>query len=122
MGIAAGGGFMLLVILLILIICRRQSHKAERNYRKMQLLLDNLESNVRNECKQGKIMGVGGGGWWVDSDYFSGSTVRLREQKDAVVYNLEGVRIAQSIVRLSQRLATYLCLAGSNRTADKRKN
>lgn len=55
MGIAAGGGFMLLTILLILIICRRQSHKAERNYRKMQLLLDNLESNVRNECKQGKI-------------------------------------------------------------------
>ena len=54
MGIAAGGGFMLLVILLILIICRRQSHKAERNYRKMQLLLDNLESNVRNECKQGE--------------------------------------------------------------------
>lgn len=52
MGIAAGGGFMLLIILLILIICRRQSHKAERNYRKMQLLLDNLESNVRNECKQ----------------------------------------------------------------------
>ncbi|KAL3853455.1 hypothetical protein ACJMK2_016991 [Sinanodonta woodiana] len=51
-GIAAGGGFMLLVILLILIVCRRQSHKAERNYRKMQLLLDNLESNVRNECKQ----------------------------------------------------------------------
>ena len=53
MGIAAGGGFMLLVILLILIICKRQSHKAERNYRKMQLLLDNLESNVRSECKQG---------------------------------------------------------------------
>ncbi|XP_052779998.1 plexin A3-like isoform X2 [Mya arenaria] len=52
MGIAAGGGFMLLVILLILILCRRQSHNAERNYRKMQLLLDNLESNVRNECKQ----------------------------------------------------------------------
>ena len=54
MGIAAGGGFMLLIILLILIICRRQSHKAETNYRKMQLLLDNLESNVRNECKQGR--------------------------------------------------------------------
>lgn len=52
MGIAAGGGVMLLIILFILIICRRQSHKAERNYRKMQQLLDNLESNVRNECKQ----------------------------------------------------------------------
>ena len=59
MGIAAGGGFMLLVILLILVICMRQSHKAERNYRKMQLLLDNLESNVRNECKQGSYWGLG---------------------------------------------------------------
>ncbi|CAG5129619.1 unnamed protein product, partial [Candidula unifasciata] len=51
-GIAAGGGFLLLVIVLILIIYRRQSTKAERIYRKLQIQLDNLESNVRNECKQ----------------------------------------------------------------------
>lgn len=53
-GIAAAGGFLFLVIILILIIYRRQSTKAERIYRKMQIQLDNLESNVRNECKQGK--------------------------------------------------------------------
>ncbi|XP_059150420.1 plexin-B-like isoform X2 [Physella acuta] len=51
-GIAAGGGFLVLVIVLILIIYRRQSTKAERIYRKLQIQLDNLESNVRNECKQ----------------------------------------------------------------------
>ncbi|CAL1537486.1 unnamed protein product [Lymnaea stagnalis] len=51
-GIAAGGGFLLLIIVLILIIYRRQSTKAERIYRKLQIQLDNLESNVRNECKQ----------------------------------------------------------------------
>nr|KAG5701673.1 hypothetical protein BaRGS_027831 [Batillaria attramentaria] len=51
-GIAAGGGFLLLVIVLILIIYRRQSTRAERIYHKLQIQLDNLESNVRNECKQ----------------------------------------------------------------------
>ncbi|KAK6995420.1 plexin A3, partial [Biomphalaria glabrata] len=51
-GIAASGGFLLLVIVGILIIYRRQSTKAERIYRKLQIQLDNLESNVRNECKQ----------------------------------------------------------------------
>ncbi|XP_048257731.1 plexin A3-like isoform X1 [Haliotis rufescens] len=51
-GIAASGGFLLLIIILILIIYRRQSTKAERIYRKLQIQLDNLESNVRNECKQ----------------------------------------------------------------------
>ncbi|CAG5119802.1 unnamed protein product, partial [Candidula unifasciata] len=51
-GIAAGGGFLLFIIILILIIYRRQSTKAERIYRKLQIQLDNLESNVRNECKQ----------------------------------------------------------------------
>lgn len=51
-GIAAGGGFLLLIIILILIIYRRQSTRAERIYHKLQIQLDNLESNVRNECKQ----------------------------------------------------------------------
>ena len=60
-GIAAGGGFLLLIIILILIIYRRQSTRAERIYHKLQIQLDNLESNVRNECKQGRGWGGGGG-------------------------------------------------------------
>ena len=51
-GIIAGGGFLLLVIFIILIIYRLQATKADRIYRKLQIQLDNLESNVRNECKQ----------------------------------------------------------------------
>ncbi|GFO06432.1 LIM domain-binding protein 3-like [Plakobranchus ocellatus] len=46
------GGALLLIIIIILIIYRRKSTKAERIYRKLQIQLDNLESNVRNECKQ----------------------------------------------------------------------
>jgi hypothetical protein len=53
-GIAAGGGFLLVIIIIILIIYRRQSTRAERIYHKLQIQLDNLESNVRNECKQGE--------------------------------------------------------------------
>ena len=53
-GIAAGGSFLLLIIILILIIYHFQSTKAERIYKKLQIQLDNLESNVRNECKQGQ--------------------------------------------------------------------
>ncbi|KAK3744735.1 hypothetical protein RRG08_062381 [Elysia crispata] len=51
-GICVGGGILLLIIILILIIYRRQNTKAERIYRKLQIQLDSLESNVRNECKQ----------------------------------------------------------------------
>ena len=53
-GIATGGAVLLLIIILILIIYRRQSTQAERTYHKLQIQLDNLESNVRNECKQGQ--------------------------------------------------------------------
>ncbi|GFR87280.1 plexin-A4 [Elysia marginata] len=51
-GICVGGGILLLIIILILIIYRRKNTKAERIYRKLQIQLDSLESNVRNECKQ----------------------------------------------------------------------
>lgn len=77
-GIAAGGGFLLLIIILILIIYRRQSTRAERIYHKLQIQLDNLESNVRNECKQGR--GWGGGWWTVQVDFvvFQAVVVRLQ--------------------------------------------
>lgn len=55
-GIAAAVVFLLIIIVIILIIYRRQSTQAERIYRKMQIQLDNLESNVRNECKQGILL------------------------------------------------------------------
>lgn len=50
--IGAGGGVLVLVIVIILVIYQRKSSQAERQYKKMQMQLDTLESNVRNECKQ----------------------------------------------------------------------
>ena len=95
-GIAAGGGFLLLVIILILIIYRRQSTRAERIYHKLQIQLDNLESNVRNECKQG--MGWGGGGG-------DGVGARRTVQADFVVFQAVVVRLQ---VYLFTGVPTYL--------------
>ena len=53
-GIVAGGSILVIIIIIILIIYRRKSTEADRQYKKMQVQLDTLESNVRNECKQGK--------------------------------------------------------------------
>ena len=56
MKIAVGvvGGFLLMIIIIILAVCKRKSRAAEQQYKAMQLQLDTLESNVRNECKQGE--------------------------------------------------------------------
>ena len=53
-GVALGGGFLITVIIIMIIIYKRKSTYAERQYKKMQIQLDTLESNVRNECKQGE--------------------------------------------------------------------
>ena len=52
-GSAVGGGAMLTVILIILVVYKRKSTRAERQFKRLQLQLDSLESNIRNECKQG---------------------------------------------------------------------
>ena len=57
-GVAVGGGILVTIIIVILIIYKRKSTEAERQYKKMQLQLDTLESNVRNECKQGVCIHV----------------------------------------------------------------
>lgn len=50
-------GFAAVVVVIILVVClryRKQQKNAEREYKAIQLQLDNLESTVRNECKQGE--------------------------------------------------------------------
>lgn len=54
-GIAAGAFILIMIIIIILIVYKRKSTEAERQYKKMQIQLDTLESNVRNECKQGEL-------------------------------------------------------------------
>lgn len=48
-------GFAAVIVVIILLVClryRKQQKNAEREYKAIQLQLDNLESTVRNECKQ----------------------------------------------------------------------
>ncbi|XP_071548582.1 plexin-B-like isoform X2 [Panulirus ornatus] len=51
-GMAAGGMFLVLVSMIILVVYRRKSNQAEREYKRIQIQMDTLESNVRSECKQ----------------------------------------------------------------------
>ena len=53
-GIAIGGGAFLTVIIIILAVYKRKSTEAVRQFKKLQLQLNQLESNIRNECKQGR--------------------------------------------------------------------
>ncbi|XP_046682902.1 plexin-B isoform X1 [Homalodisca vitripennis] len=50
-GIAAGTISLLLLFGVVLIVYRRKSTQAEREYKRIQIQMDTLESNVRSECK-----------------------------------------------------------------------
>lgn len=45
--------FCLVFLCFIVLIYRRKSTQAEREYKRIQIQMDTLESNVRFECKQG---------------------------------------------------------------------
>lgn len=51
-GIAAGTFSLVFLFVLVLIVYRRKSTQAEREYKRIQIQMDTLESNVRMECKQ----------------------------------------------------------------------
>lgn len=55
-GIAAGTCFLLLLFGIVLVVYCRKSTQAEREYKRIQIQMDTLESNVRSECKQGKSL------------------------------------------------------------------
>lgn len=55
-GIAAGTVCLVLLFVIVLIVYRRKSTQAEREYKRIQIQMDTLESNVRSECKQGIII------------------------------------------------------------------
>lgn len=52
--VAVLGGVLIVFAFLVFIIVMMQRRKAASRYKKMQIQLDTLESNVRNECKQGR--------------------------------------------------------------------
>lgn len=53
-GIGGGGGLLLLIIIIVLIAYKRKSRDADRTLKRLQLQMDNLESRVALECKEGK--------------------------------------------------------------------
>lgn len=59
-GIGGGGGLLLLVIIIVLIAYKRKSRDADRTLKRLQLQMDNLESRVALECKEGESGGGGG--------------------------------------------------------------
>jgi len=44
---------IIIIFFVILFLYRRKSTQAERDYKRIQIQMDTLESNVRSECKQG---------------------------------------------------------------------
>lgn len=64
-GIGGGGGLLLLVIVGVLIAYKRKSRDADRTLKRLQLQMDNLESRVALECKEGLLeLWVGKHGGW----------------------------------------------------------
>lgn len=62
-GIGGGGGLLLLVIVAVLIAYKRKSRDADRTLKRLQLQMDNLESRVALECKEG-LSGLWAWGTW----------------------------------------------------------
>lgn len=54
-GIGGGGGLLMLVIVAVLIAYKRKSRDADRTLKRLQLQMDNLESRVALECKEGLL-------------------------------------------------------------------
>lgn len=54
-GITGGAVVLVLFSIVILLVYRRKSTQAEREYKRIQIQMDTLESNVRSECKQGNV-------------------------------------------------------------------
>ena len=52
-GIAIGVACLVFLFIIVLIVYRHKSTQAEREYKRIQIQMDTLESNVRSECKQG---------------------------------------------------------------------
>lgn len=60
-GLAAGGALLLLAITAVLVAYKRKTQDADRTLKRLQLQMDNLESRVALECKEGACVRVGGG-------------------------------------------------------------
>lgn len=51
---AVGGGLLLVIVVLVLVAYRRKSHENDLTLKRLQMQMDNLESRVALECKEGE--------------------------------------------------------------------
>ncbi|KAM9860057.1 plexin-B1 [Aulostomus maculatus] len=51
-GVGVGSSIVALIVLIIVLIYRRKSKQALRDYKKVQIQLENLETSVRDRCKK----------------------------------------------------------------------
>ncbi|XP_057703040.1 plexin-B1 isoform X4 [Corythoichthys intestinalis] len=51
-GVGVGASIVALVVLIIVLVYRRKSKQALRDYKKVQIQLENLETSVRDRCKK----------------------------------------------------------------------
>ncbi|CAN9515862.1 unnamed protein product [Ophioblennius macclurei] len=51
-GVGVGASILALIVLIIVLIYRRKSKQAMRDYKKVQIQLENLETSVRDRCKK----------------------------------------------------------------------
>lgn len=51
-GVSVAVAVIVVLLVIVLVVYRRKSTQAEREYRRIQIQMDTLESNVRMECKQ----------------------------------------------------------------------
>lgn len=52
--IAAGGSLLLVIVVIVLIAYKRKSRENDLTLKRLQMQMDNLESRVALECKEGK--------------------------------------------------------------------
>ena len=81
LSIAAGGGLLLIIVFLVLLAYRRKSHENDLTLKRLQMQMDNLESRVALECKEGET----GSLWIMGCGLFKIGYVALVEMVDSLV-------------------------------------
>ncbi|KAG9485444.1 hypothetical protein GDO78_008491 [Eleutherodactylus coqui] len=56
--IAAGGSLLLIIVIIVLIAYKRKSRENDLTLKRLQMQMDNLESRVALECKEGKFLSL----------------------------------------------------------------
>lgn len=100
--IAVAGGLLIIFIVAVLIAYKRKSRESDLTLKRLQMQMDNLESRVALECKEGRMRKEG---WYCDSPgRREGSTYKTLSQ------NVTGKRSIEPYGYSSSLDFIWLCL------------